>query len=205
MIEYADAGECENRRCSGLVAGEEIFREDFGLGGDHAAVVVEMENDDPVENGVGPFGFGKDFCGIGAEGLEEFGNGAVMPANENLTAVGFGTKLLDEAGRFFVGESGIELEFQGGGEGFEGQTGALAAGGICGGEDGIGFEGLGIDGEVLEIIDVSPGALFTGGREGAALIGLLGVADDEDGGVAKAGGGVVIAGESKDGPEEEQD
>ena len=75
-----------------------MFVDPFRARGNQAAVLIVAEHQDPIEDGIGPFSIRQEALGLCAERLEERGNVAVMPGDENALSLSVARRAVARAG-----------------------------------------------------------------------------------------------------------
>ena len=133
---------------------------------------------------------GRSSCGSAPRARTRSWNVAVVPADQDAATVIGGLEGVHELGVVVVLVGRLDGQADGLAQRGQGQVRTMAGAGIGRGEEGGELErgDGGIDVVVLEVVHVGVGVGDSRRGEAAAVVGFLGVADDEDRGVGEGGG-----------------
>ena len=144
------------------------------------SVGIKVELDDSVVDHIRPFTFGDETLWVAAQCLDEGGNLAVSPRDQDFVAVSMGREVFRDRRWIFVSKTGVDLLVKRGCKRLNCQSWSVALFAVGGGKDMIEMERLPINFVLLEVVDVSFGSLFARFRETIADLRLFCVPDDED-------------------------
>lgn len=170
--------------CMSMRSGQrDVFVNAAGFVGNQPSVVIVAQLQYPAKLGGGPLSFREKFAGIGAQGAQEFGDFAMMPADEDAFFVMSGGYVRGELPKLAVFELIVDLKMKGLAEWFDGEARAMTSFAVRRGVEGIEQQGFGVNAERLEVRYISFRALVSGGGQIGSGVQFLGMTDNEDDGV----------------------